>query len=263
MKIVAKKTASVLLAFSLLCGGTALPGIAPNIIDATSITVSAAAKLSSTSFELHATPTTTLKKGSKGDSVKWVQCGLNKLMKAKLTVDGDFGKNTDTAVRNFQKKYMGAKEVDGIVGPKTIKAMKNALRIKIEVPKGVSEANYILLCNCVAHEANLSNISMYEKALVVEVVMNRKNSKDFPNTIKGVITQKNQFSGASSYANLKTYSSKVTNEVKEAVTYYFNNKKTFDEGYLYFRGNGKFNCFSKTYKGTYRRPGGSDTIVVK
>ncbi|MDR1565161.1 MAG: peptidoglycan-binding protein [Oscillospiraceae bacterium] len=61
-------------------------------------------------------PTTTLKKGSKGNNVKWIQWALNK-KGSKLTVDGSFGTGTDTAVKTFQKK--SGLTADGIVGPKT------------------------------------------------------------------------------------------------------------------------------------------------
>jgi spore germination cell wall hydrolase CwlJ-like protein len=272
MKIVAKKTASVLLAFSLLCGGSGIAGTIAPIADVTSITVSAAtisaakkAVISPNDVAYHATPyNVILKKGSKGDMVKWVQCALNKLKitKTSLKVDGDFGSNTESAVKAFQKKYMGKNEVDGKVGPKTIKALKKALGIKQTIPKNMTKKTHILLCNCVAHEANLSNISMYEKAAVVEVIMNRVSSKSFPNSIEKVIKQSGQFSGSSSYANLNKYSNEVTDEVKEAVTYYFNNQKLFNQGYLYLRGNGSYNFFSKTYRGKYTRPCGSGSITV-
>ena len=260
-----KKTASVILAFTLLAGGSALTGsTVPDIFNSTSITASAALSLSGTSYQLHATPSTTLKNGSNGDSVKWLQCALNKLGMASpaLTVDGAFGANTTAAVKKFQRKYMGASEVDGIFGTKSLNAMKKALGITTAYPSGISKTDYIRICNCVAHEAKSNNISMYEKALVVEVIMNRKSSGSFPSTVYKVITQPNQFSGSSSYAGLTKFSNEVTTGVKEAVTYYFNHKSTFNESYLYFRGNGSYNFFSKTYRGTYRRPGGSGSIVV-
>ena len=56
-------------------------------------------------------PTVTLRKGSKGDGVKWLQQKLG------LTVDGSFGSKTDAAVRAFQEKR--GLVVDGIVGTKT------------------------------------------------------------------------------------------------------------------------------------------------
>lgn len=54
---------------------------------------------------------TTLKIGSRGAEVKMLQRKLN------LIDDGIFGKITDEAVRDFQKKH--GLTVDGIVGPKT------------------------------------------------------------------------------------------------------------------------------------------------
>lgn len=54
---------------------------------------------------------TTLKIGSRGEEVKMLQRKLN------LIDDGIFGKITDEAVRDFQKKY--GLTVDGIVGPQT------------------------------------------------------------------------------------------------------------------------------------------------
>lgn len=54
---------------------------------------------------------TTLKIGSRGEEVKMLQRKLN------LIDDGIFGKITDEAVRDFQKKH--GLTVDGIVGPKT------------------------------------------------------------------------------------------------------------------------------------------------
>lgn len=65
-------------------------------------------------------PTKLLKKGSKGEDVKWLQYELNKYG-AKLKVDGDFGNLTLNAVKQFQYKYNLV--VDGIVGPKTIGAL--------------------------------------------------------------------------------------------------------------------------------------------
>lgn len=58
---------------------------------------------------------TTLKIGSTGENVKHLQSFL------KLKVDGDFGSNTEKAVKEWQKKK-GLLD-DGIVGPKTWEAM--------------------------------------------------------------------------------------------------------------------------------------------
>lgn len=65
---------------------------------------------------------TTVRLGSKGDDVKLLQTKLKKLgYKGKdgkeLTCDGDFGANTEFALKNFQKKMK--LEADGIAGTKT------------------------------------------------------------------------------------------------------------------------------------------------
>ena len=70
-------------------------------------------------------PTRILKKGMTGSDVRWLQESLNKLMKANLVVDGDFGNNTLKAVKDFQEKY--GLEVDGEFGPKSKTAMNKLL----------------------------------------------------------------------------------------------------------------------------------------
>lgn len=62
----------------------------------------------------------TIKKGNKGDAVKIWQVIV------KVSIDGDFGPNTDKATRAFQKTH--GLEVDGIVGPKTWKVGLNSVK---------------------------------------------------------------------------------------------------------------------------------------
>ena len=59
-------------------------------------------------------PTKTVKKGSKGDSVKSVQKFLNWCMKSGLKVDGICEKKTVSAIKKFQKQYK--LKVDGSFG---------------------------------------------------------------------------------------------------------------------------------------------------
>jgi hypothetical protein len=68
---------------------------------------------------------TLLRKGSKGQAVKELQEKLNKLGYG-LTVDGDFGSKTESAVISFQKKYN--LEVDGVVGNETRNALDSAIK---------------------------------------------------------------------------------------------------------------------------------------
>lgn len=71
-------------------------------------------------------PARTLNKGSKGEDVKYVQYILYKMGYGKGTlssfVDGDFGSNTETSVKMFQKSA-GLKQ-DGIVGVRTLSQLQ-------------------------------------------------------------------------------------------------------------------------------------------
>lgn len=65
-------------------------------------------------------PNKTLKNGSKGESVKWLQWELTR-KGLPLTIDGIFGPATENAVRHLQNANMLV--CDGIVGQKTIAAL--------------------------------------------------------------------------------------------------------------------------------------------
>lgn len=76
-------------------------------------------------------PNITVSKDSMGDAVKWVQWeliedGINEVLvdgkKKKLTIDGDCGKITDAAIREYQCKH--GLTIDGKCGPVTRKEMK-------------------------------------------------------------------------------------------------------------------------------------------
>jgi flagellum-specific peptidoglycan hydrolase FlgJ len=72
----------------------------------------------------YAQPTTNLKKGSRGNSVRWLQYALNK-RGAHLIVDGTFGEKTRQAVIKFQQDHNLVP--DGICGPMTIKAIASSV----------------------------------------------------------------------------------------------------------------------------------------
>ena len=67
-------------------------------------------------------PTTNLKKGSKGEGVKWLQWELNEAGYM-IDIDGIFGQDTFNAVKKFQKSCKIT--VDGIVGKDTKKHLKS------------------------------------------------------------------------------------------------------------------------------------------
>ncbi len=138
---------------------------------------------------------------------------------------------------------------DAPVIEETVPPTDSVETITPEVPEDVMESlpitdeEYIILCNAVAHEAGCNWISTYDKALVVEVIMNRVESNLYPNTILGVLTQPYQFTGSSSYVYLGDYSKHVTQDVKDAVTLYFTDKESFGHGYFGFYGDGYRNYF--------------------
>jgi hypothetical protein len=66
----------------------------------------------------------TIKQGARGAAVRHLQTALN-AVGAALVVDGDFGENTDEAVRDFQA-WQHLVE-DGVVGPKTWFAINQSL----------------------------------------------------------------------------------------------------------------------------------------
>lgn len=142
-------------------------------------------------------------------------------------------KKAETAATSVNTPAPAAEEVTTVTAP----AESHAITI--------SDSDYILLCNVVGHEYGSDWVPIYEKALVVEVVMNRVNSDSgaFPDTIYGVLTQKNQFSGSYAYVNLGTFSYQVTESVKAAVDLYLSDPTQFNHGYLFFTGDGKRNYF--------------------
>jgi len=72
----------------------------------------------------YAQPSGSLRKGSKGNGVRWLQWWL-KLWGYSITADGVFGAKTEDAVKKFQKRL--GLEVDGVVGTKTKNALKGVL----------------------------------------------------------------------------------------------------------------------------------------
>lgn len=65
--------------------------------------------------------TPTLRRGNKGEAVEELQALLNAKFGFDLEIDGDFGKATETAVKEFQKQH--GLTADGVVGKKTWAAL--------------------------------------------------------------------------------------------------------------------------------------------
>lgn len=73
---------------------------------------------------LYPYPGTTLRRGSSGDAVRFIQSMLNLTDNAGLTVDGNFGARTASAVTAFQRR--SGLKADGVVGSSTWSALMTA-----------------------------------------------------------------------------------------------------------------------------------------
>lgn len=72
----------------------------------------------------YAQPSGSLRKGSKGNGVRWLQWWL-RLWGYSITADGVYGPKTEDAVKKFQKRL--GLEADGVAGTKTKNALKGVL----------------------------------------------------------------------------------------------------------------------------------------
>jgi hypothetical protein len=71
-------------------------------------------------------PAETLKPGDTGAQVKRLQRALKSLGYGVGVIDGDYGTKTEDALKKFQQKEKLT--VDGVLGPKTLAALKQQLR---------------------------------------------------------------------------------------------------------------------------------------
>ncbi|WP_404356247.1 cell wall hydrolase [Cytobacillus firmus] len=114
-----------------------------------------------------------LKEGSKGSEVAYIQDLMNVLGYFSSEPTGFYGPVTVQAVREFQQEF-GLK-VDGIVGMETADMIYNVTK----------------MAHIVNGEARGES---YEgQVAVASVMLNRLESRDFPDTISNVIFQKNAF----------------------------------------------------------------------
>lgn len=101
------------------------------------------------------------------------------------------------------------------------------------------EKNYLL--HLVAAEAG--GCDMVGQILVANVVLNRVESSVFPNTVEGVIFQKNQFSPT---INGAIWSSTITDSVREAVDRALNGED-FSEGATFFSARARLDYNSMSW----------------
>jgi len=138
-----------------------------------------------------------LEVGSSGANVVKVQKRLIQYDYLNGTADGKYGASTEAAVKLFQRR--NGLPVDGKVGPSTAAA----LGVTLTSTGGGSKAASSTSATIVSADHRLLSKLVYAEArgepykgqvAVAAVVLNRVRSSSFPNTISGVIYQKNAFS---------------------------------------------------------------------
>ena len=149
--------------------------------------------------------TAVLKQGASGGEVKELQRRLKQWGYYTGAVDGIYGKGTTEAVKYFQRK--NGLVADGIAGKSTFEALGMMDSAKSLENSGSSSSSSsssssgsnssytssdtYLLAKCIYAEARGES---YEGQVAVgAVILNRVRSSKFPNTISGVIYQKNAF----------------------------------------------------------------------
>ncbi|MGN7471564.1 spore cortex-lytic enzyme [Brevibacillus sp. SAFN-007a] len=115
-----------------------------------------------------------LKRGSESGDVWDLQYRLQLLGYYTDRLDGIYGANTVQAVKTFQKAY--GLPVDGVAGTHTWRALKKV---------SVNQNEMQMLAQLVYSEAR--GESFTGQVAVAAVALNRLQSKDFPDTLKGVI----------------------------------------------------------------------------
>lgn len=132
-----------------------------------------------------------LRQGASGGEVKEVQRRLKNWGYYSGSVDGIFGSKTAEAVKYFQRK--NGLTADGIVGKATYAAlgMNDSVNALSGGNSSYTNSDLYLLAKCIYAEAR--GESYTGQVAVGAVVLNRVASSAFPNTISGVIYQKNAF----------------------------------------------------------------------
>lgn len=165
------------------------------------VTKSAAREMVKENVSVLAEAAAVLRQGAKGGEVKEVQRRLKQWGYYNGAVDGVFGAGTKKAVIAFQKK--NGLTADGIVGQSTYKALgmnSSYSVLENQVPSvsgvnGFSEADVYLLARTIYAEGRGEPYT--GQVAIGAVIMNRIRSKSFPNTVAGVVYQKNAFTAVS------------------------------------------------------------------
>jgi len=135
----------------------------------------------------------TLRRGATGQAVREVQQRLKDWGYYGGAVDGQFGPQTEKAVRDFQSR--NGLTVDGVVGPATWAALGYSGGQAASTGAQRPGVNIDLLARVVRAEAEAEP---YEgKVAVAAVLLNRVADPRFPKTLEGVIYEPHAFESVS------------------------------------------------------------------
>ncbi len=158
-----------------------------------------------------------LEVGSRGSNVTKVQKRLIQYGYLDGTADGRYGEDTREAVRLFQRR--NGLTVDGKVGASTAAALGVTLSSSSGSASAASgsssSSNQYLLARLIYAEARGETYK--GKVAVGAVVLNRVRSSEFPNTLSGVIYQKNAFESVTNGSINNTPDSDCLRAAKEAM----------------------------------------------
>ena len=164
--------------------------------------------------------------GSTGSEVRTIQTKLKNWGYYSGSVDGIYGTSTKNAVIKFQKK--NNLTADGIAGAKTLAAMGISSK-NTSSGGNYSNSDINLLARLISAEARGEPYS--GQVAVGAVVLNRVKHPSFPNSVSGVIYQKNAFTCISDGQFYKEVASSCYSAAKDAINgsdpscgaiYYFN-----------------------------------------
>ncbi|KJF26401.1 cell wall hydrolase [Clostridium aceticum] len=138
------------------------------------------------SLQTSNTSSTTLRFGSRGSEVVRLQQALQNKGYYNSVVDGIYGKLTENAVINFQRANNLV--IDGIAGRQTQGKLYETAPVTVSrgsTPARSQDSDVYWLSRIIHAEAGAEPYQ--GKVAVGNVVLNRVNSREFPNTIYNVI----------------------------------------------------------------------------
>ena len=168
-----------------------------------------------------------------------------------VTISQTLSANAASDEENSQTKTFYCNKLDPVFFSSTVRVkVTYAQKVKVEQKLKEYETEIVMLSKLVYREARGIK-SKAEQAAVIWCVLNRVDSKKFPNSIRAVVTQKNQFAWV---ANTPVWNS-LYNLSRDVVARWLLEDyrikevgRTLPKDYLFFAGRKGRNYFRKGYR---------------